>query len=176
MEKKPIFERMADWSRSRGGDLLKSIFSGDSSKLQQAFGNVFKDIGQVASDNVKKGVGYINKKGGNFVGYLRHNLTGKGYKYIDDDGNQVEVSDNDKKGVLGYFDEMIFGEGGVKGVSKRLMATGSKWFKSVASYFDYKGKDKDEIKLAGRRRRLLGTSVGALIGANLGILGGPLVS
>ncbi len=176
MKGKKFGERLGSWGKKTGSDLLGAFFSGDPKRIQQVLGTAFRDVRQVAGDTIKAGAGSLNKKAGNFAGYLRHNLTGKGYKYIDDDGNQVEVSDNEKGGIMGYFNDAIFGKGGIKAFGSRIASSGSKWFKTVSSYFDHgdKEKSKGDSKVSGMRRRLLGASVGSLLGAKIGILGGPL--
>lgn len=165
-------QRFARWGKNRGGNLARAMFSGSPEQVTDAIGLMIRDVGQVAGDGIKKGAAKINESSGNFAGYLKHKITGAGYKYIDDDGKEVEIEKNDKGGVLGYFNELIFGEGGAKGLMKKIGSSGSKWFKSVAGYFNYGGNDPDEQKVVGKRKRLLGTSVGAMLG--MGMLGGPL--
>lgn len=165
-------QRFARWGKNRGGNLARAMFSGSPEQVTDAIGIMIRDVGQVAGDGIKKGAAKINESSGNFAGYLKHKITGAGYKYLDDDGKEVEVEKNDKGGVLGYFNELIFGEGGARGLMKKIGSSSSKWFKSIAGYFNYGGNDPDEQKVVGKRKRLLGTSVGAMLG--MGMLGGPL--
>lgn len=165
-------QRFVRWGKKRGGDLSRAIFSGSPEQVRDAFTVMIREAGQAAGDGIKHGAAKINDSSGNVLGYLKHKITGAGYKTRDDDGNEVEIAKNEKGGFLGYFDELIFGEGGAKGLAKRTSSMGSKWFKSVSSYFDYGDKDNDSKGGPAKRKQIIGASVGAMMGA--GILGGPI--
>lgn len=165
-------QRFMRWGKKRGGDLSRAIFSGSPEQVRDAFTVMIREAGQAAGDGIKHGAAKINDSSGNVLGYLKHKITGAGYKTKDDDGNEVEIAKNEKGGFLGYFDELIFGEGGAKGLAKRTSSMGSKWFKSVSSYFDYGDKDNESKGGPAKRKQIMGASVGAMMGA--GILGGPI--
>lgn len=165
-------QRFVRWGKKRGGDLSRAIFSGSPEQVKDAFSIMIREAGQAAGDGIKHGAAKINDSSGNILGFLKHKITGAGYKTKDDDGNEIEIAKNEKGGFLGYFDELIFGEGGARGLAKRTTNMGSKWFKSVAGYFNYESDDNKGAKgVSGKRKQIISASVGAMMGA--GLLGGP---
>lgn len=167
-------ERFKRWGKDRGGNLVNAIFSGSSEQVKDALGLILRDVGQVGAKAVKNKVSSINVNGGNFTGFLKHKITGAQYSYIGDDGQEYTVKKNEKGGYLGYLDEVIFGAGGHKAAFKNMKSTGSKWFKSVSRYFNFgdASNNDDDKGVSGKRKHLLGTSVGAMLG--MGLVGGPL--
>lgn len=165
-------QRFKRWGKRRGGNIMQAIFSGNPEQIKNAFGIMFKEAGQTGAGFAKNQFSKINEGNGNITGYLKHKITGSGYKYINDDGKEVEIGKNEKGGMLGYFDDILFGPGGHKKAMKDLSSKSSKWFKSVSGYFNFASKDPDEQKVEGSRKRILGTSVGAMLG--MGMVGGPL--
>lgn len=165
-------QRFKRWGKKRGGNLMQAIFSGNPEQVRDAFGLMIRDVGQTGAGFVKDKVSSINKGNGNITGYLKHKITGSGYKYINDEGKEVEIGKNEKGGMLGYFDEILFGPGGHKKMMEGISAKGSKWFKSVSGYFNFGSSDPEDKKVEGKRKHILGTSVGAMLG--MGLLGGPL--
>lgn len=163
-------QRFSRWGKHRGGNLAKAIFSGSPEQVREAFGLAIRDITQASGSFAKDKLGDMNQKAGNISGYLKHKITGSGYTYKDGD-KEVTIKENQKGGLLGYFDNIIFGEGGAKEAAKTLSRKGSKWFESVSGYFNY-GTNKEEKGVQSRRKKILGTSVGAMLG--MGLLGGPL--
>lgn len=164
-------QRFTRWGKKRGNELVSAMFKGSPEEVKAAFGNIVHDVTQVAGDSVKKGAAQINKSFGNVTGYLQHKLFGTEYSYqsgVDENGNPIvkTVSKNKKGGILGWVGDNI--KESLKGSKEKA----SKWFSEVSGYFDYDGKDPDEKKVEGKRRKLLATSIGAFAGA--GLLGGPM--
>jgi len=162
-------QRFTRWGKKRGGDLMHAIFSGNPEQVRAAFSGIVGDVGQVAGDTAKKGISQINDSFGNVGGYLKHKLFGTEYTYTEKGPGGTEVTKvvekNDGGGLFGFVGKKI------TSVFENAKDTGSKWFKSVAGYFDYGDKD-DSPDVKSKRKKLLNVSAGALAGA--GILGGPL--
>lgn len=165
-------QRFKRWGKDRGGTLLNAIFNGSPEQVRDAFGLMIGDITKTTGHAIKSKISDINKGNGNITGYLKHKITGASYSYIGDDGKEYTVDKNEKGGVLGYFDDVIFGPGGHKAAMKKVSSMGSKWFKGVSKYFKYDDGDNKEKGIAGKRNNIIGTSVGAMLG--MGLLGGPL--
>jgi len=174
MKKRSNAEVAKSWAKNFGSNFMGAIFSGDPKRLQDVVLTSFKDFATVSTKLLGEGLKTINRKGGNAIGYLRHMMTGKGYSYISDYGEEVKIADNEKGGIVGYVNELIFGPGGVKKAASNLWTRSVSWFKSVAGYFDYSGKDRSLLKVKDKRRRLIGASVGAFVGSKIGIIGGPI--
>ena len=174
MKKRSAAQVAKSWGKNFGSDFMGALFSGDPKRLQDVIITSFKDFATVSTKLLGEGLKTVNRKGGNVIGYLRHMVTGRGYSYTDDNGTETRIENNKKGGLVGYVNELIFGEGGIKVAASNIGRRTSAWFKSVASYFDYSGKDKNELKVNDKRRRLIGASVGALIGSKIGIIGGPI--
>ena len=162
-------QRLSRWGKKRGGDLAHAIFSGDADQVRAAFSGIVGDVSQVAGDGIKNGISKINDSFGNVSGYLKHKMFGTEYTYTDTDenGNQVKkvVEKNEGGGVFGFVGKKLHS------MFDEAKASGSKWFQTVASYFDYGDKD-DTSDVKSKRKKLITTSVGALAGA--GLLGGPI--
>jgi len=168
-----------DWSGTPGGSELdmekgtvnnffKALVSGNPADMKAVFGNVVGKVGSKVGAAAQK----FNDSTGNFTGWLKHKFTGAGYKYTDDDGNEVTVDKDEREGLSKRIDSMIFGEGGHKAALKKLKDKGSKWLQSVGKMFNFSGDDKGEDQgVEGKRKKLLGASVGSLVG--MGLLGGP---
>lgn len=166
-------ERFKRWGKDRGGNLLNAIFSGSSEQVKDAIALMFRDIGKATGNTIKNKASKMNISGGNFMGYLKHKIAGSEYSYTGDDGKEYTVEKNDKGGYLGYLDEIIFGPGGHKGAMKNIKNVGSKWYKTISGYFNSdSSSNKDENSISSKRKHLLGTSVGSMIG--MGLVGGPL--
>ena len=108
----------------------------------------------------------INDRYGNVIGYLKHKVTGTGYSYTDENGNVVNVKDNEAGGIMGFMKSEL---SSMFGNAKKSVGN---WFNSVKGYFDYGDSSPDGRKVASKRSKLIASSVGALAGA--GILGGPI--
>lgn len=162
-------QRLSRWGKKRGGDLAHAIFSGDPDQVRAAFSGIVGDVSQVAGDGIKSGISKINDSFGNVSGYLKHKMFGTEYTYTDTDenGNEVTkvVEKNDGGGIFGFVGKKIHS------MFDEAKASGSKWFQTVASYFDYGEKDESS-DVKSKRKRLINTSVGAMAGA--GLLGGPI--
>lgn len=162
-------QRFSRWGKKRGGDLAHAIFSGDPDQVRAAFSGIVGDVSQVAGDGIKSGISKINDSFGNVSGYLKHKMFGTEYTYTDTDenGNEVTkvVEKNDGGGIFGFVGKKIHS------MFDEAKASGSKWFQTVASYFDYGEKDESS-DVKSKRKRLINTSVGAMAGA--GLLGGPI--
>lgn len=159
--------------KAAGKNLLSALFSGNASDVRNAMNGLLGEVGSVVSDKAKGFLSKKNQEYGNISGYLKHKLTGAEYSYTDNDGKEVKVAKNEKGGMLSYFDKMLFGKDGAKGLMKGMKNKAGNWFKSVMGYFNYDSKDKDEKgDVQKKRRNLIATSVGAMAG--MGLLGGPL--
>ena len=148
-----------------GKNLGRAIMSGDPGQIRAALGLLLRDTREVAQDKFGEKMRGINDKFGNITGSIKHKLTGAGYTYVNENGEHVVVDKNEKGGAFGFvkdYASMLFGD--IKDKSRN-------WFSTVAGYFDYGDKgEKPTVK--NKRKRLIGSSVGALAGA--GLLGGPI--
>ena len=157
-------ERAGRWGKSQLKNIWEAVKSRDPRWIQQAFGNSIEDLGGLAGSKLKDGLSKLDQSFGNVTGYLRHKLTGAEYSYMDGD-EKVTVKASEKGGVLGFIKDEF------KDSFGKIKEKGKSWFSRVSSYFDY-GDSKNGDKTAGKRKRFLAASVGAMAGA--GILGGPL--
>jgi len=172
-ERPKIGEDLKGWGKASGKNFLEAMFSGSPEEVKAAVGRIFGDVSGFATERGGEWLKKKNEELGNLTGYLRHKITGKGYVSRDEEGNEKVIADNKDSGLLGYFDQMIFGAGGAKGALKSMKNQGSKWFKTVAGYFAPKLKPGEEKEgQESKRKRIIGASIGAMAG--LGILGGPL--
>ena len=170
-------DRLKNWTKRFSSDFLGAVFSGDGKRLQNTLITLHKDLATSAGKLLTQGAKIANDKSGNILGYLKHMVTGRGYTYTGDEGKPVKVEENKRGGIVGYVNELIFGPGGIKGASRSISSKTMNWVTSVAKYFDYSdtpGKFKSGTRITNIRKRILGTSAGALIGSNLGIIGGPI--
>lgn len=121
---------------------------------------------KAAKEKISSWLGDKNMEFGNVKGYLKHKLMGTGYEYTDENGNHVNVKENQGGGLFGFAKEQLTSTfaNAKKGVSN--------WFSSVKGYFDYGNGNAEDSSVKSKRSKMIATSVGAMAG--LGLLGGPL--
>lgn len=162
-------QKFGRWGKVRGGQLINAMLTGSSDDVRDVFNDIVRDAGNVASSGMKKGLSKINDSFGNVSGYLKNKMFGTEYSYQDTDAKGRSVTKtvrSGNKGLFGFFAEEL------KRDWTKAKDSGKKWWDEVSGYFDYDGKDSEEKKLASKRKKLIGASVGAFAG--LGILGGPI--
>lgn len=161
-------ERFGRWAGSKFKMLKNGVMSGDTNVLKNIFTSSLREIMDVGEDKLKSGASKINQKYGNATGWLKHKAFGSAYDYTDENGNKVNIAKQEKGGLFGFVKDQISDE------FKKAKNSGSNWLNQVKGYFDYgdKSKDPKEKGLAGKRKRLIASAVGAYAGA--GILGGPI--
>lgn len=164
-------QRFSRWGKKRGGQLVHAMFNGSPEDVREAFGSIIHDVTEVAGQSVKDGAARINTSFGNVNGYLHHKLFGTEYTYQEGTDAQGKLifkkvsSDKKQGGIFGWVKDNLMDS--LKGSKEKV----SKWYSDVAGYFDY-GDDPEDKGIAGKRKKLIATSVGAFAGA--GLLGGPL--
>lgn len=166
-------ERGWRWFKQRGSQFKNAILNGSPEQVQRVFRDGIHDISGVAGKGFKSLGSKVNASHGNAFGWARHKLTGKGYQYqsgTDQDGNPIitSIGDNEKGGLFGFMKDNI------NDMFKDSKSKLNGWTQKVMRNFDYgdKSNDPEEKKLASKRKKLLGMSVGAFAGA--GLLGGPI--
>lgn len=163
-------QRFSRWGKTRGGEFLRAMSSGDPDEIRAVISDSFRDISQVAGDEAKKGLNKINESFGNVSGFIKSKLFGTEYSYKDDDGNTVHVKNTpgkngEKGGLLGFLKDEI------KTSWNKTTAASKKWMQDIQKDFDYGDSDEDK-GIKSKRKKLIGASIGAFAGA--GILGGPM--
>lgn len=162
-------QKFGKWGKARGGQLIHAIVSGNTDDVRNVFSDIAQDVGNVAGDGMKKGLSRINDSFGNVSGYLKHKMFGTDYSYQDTNAKGESVTKTVRsgdKGIFGFFSEEL------KRSWNNTKDHSKKWWNEVQGYFNYDGNDPEEKKLDKKRKKLIGTSIGAFAG--LGILGGPL--
>lgn len=165
-------ERFARWGKKRGRQFAGAVFNGSPDDVREVISAAMTDITEVAGDEAKKGLKKINDSFGNVSGYLKHKLFGTEYEYKDKDenGNEVikKVAKNDKGGIFGFVTEEF------KSLFSKSTEGAKSWWNDVKGYFDFLGDDDDDEEkgIGAKRKKLIGTSVGAFLGS--GLFGGPI--
>ena len=139
-----------DKVKNHGKNLGKAIISGNEANVKAAVASIAGDIGGFAKDKLIDGFKKLNMSFGNVGGYVKNKLFGT--KYFDPITGKYEEDKNG--GIFGKF------------------KTGAKkGFSDIVKMF--KGEKLDGTPdEQNKRKRILGSAVGAFVG--MGLLGGPI--
>ncbi|MBD5585089.1 MAG: peptidoglycan DD-metalloendopeptidase family protein, partial [Clostridia bacterium] len=164
-----VSERIDRGTSDLLNNIVDSAFSGKKGQLSSTLAKGMQDITQSTVNGARNLLDKINKSTGNITGHIHHLMTGAPYEYTNDEGETVRVEKNEKGGAVGLIKDKLLGglEKG-KDLGKKIWSGIQKTFDFGSGYDD---KEEDPRTQGEKKRAITG---GALAGAGLGILGGPI--